>query len=116
MHRLGQILVNGTITNATITASGVSNVYMIGLENYATVNLAGTANVYMKPASGEIALHQTAAVPFQHACLLEAMLELEHSSHIWTSTTVRVRPPPAEGILYASQQSSTGREFGWRNV
>ncbi|BDA44395.1 hypothetical protein COCOBI_05-5790 [Coccomyxa sp. Obi] len=48
---LGQILVNGTITNATITASGVSNVYIIGLENYATVNLAGTANVYMKPAS-----------------------------------------------------------------
>ncbi|CAL8470358.1 g9900 [Coccomyxa elongata] len=48
---LGQILVNGTITNATITASGVSNVYIIGLENYATVNLAGTANVYMKPAN-----------------------------------------------------------------
>ncbi len=55
MHRLGQILVNGTITNATITASGVSTVYIIGLENYATVNLAGTANVYVKPANGDLA-------------------------------------------------------------
>ncbi len=50
--RLGQVLANGTITNATITASGVSTVYVIGLENFATVNLAGTANVYVKPMSG----------------------------------------------------------------
>jgi hypothetical protein len=51
--RLGTVVANGTITNATITASGVSSVYLIGLANYATVNLAGTANVYVKPSSGE---------------------------------------------------------------
>lgn len=52
LRRLGQVFVNGTVTNATITASGVSTVYVIGLENYATVNLAGTANVWVKPRSG----------------------------------------------------------------
>jgi hypothetical protein len=50
--RLGQIVINGTIHNASITASGVASVYLDGLLGYATVNLAGVANVYISADSG----------------------------------------------------------------
>ena len=64
---------NGTITNATITASGVSNVYLIGLENFAIVNLAGTANVYVKPANGELPLPQCSLLSLDSGkCLSDA--------------------------------------------
>lgn len=59
MCRLGSVVVNGTIHNASITASGVSTVWINGLDTYATVNLAGTADVYISSNSGTliVALH-----------------------------------------------------------
>ena len=55
--RIGNVMVNGSIVNASVVVSGVANVYLMGLENLAQVNLAGSANLYVEPASGEHPLH-----------------------------------------------------------
>ena len=39
------VVANGTFGNTSIIASGVGNVYVIGVEDQVVVNLAGTAAV-----------------------------------------------------------------------
>ena len=50
-------MVNGSVVNASVVASGVASVYLVGLENLAQVNLAGSANLYVEPSSGAHPLH-----------------------------------------------------------
>ena len=50
--RIWNIVVNGSIVNASLVISGVADVYLRGLHNLAKVNLAGTANLFIEPASG----------------------------------------------------------------
>ena len=45
------VVANGTFVNASIIASGVGNVYLIGVEDQVAVNLAGTAAVSVGAAS-----------------------------------------------------------------
>ena len=45
------VVANGTFVNASIIASGVGNVYLIGVEDQVAVNLAGTAAVSIGAAS-----------------------------------------------------------------
>ena len=45
------VVANGTFVNASIIASGVGNVYLIGVEDQVAVNLAGTAAVSIAAAS-----------------------------------------------------------------
>ena len=50
--RIGNIIFNGSIGNASLVVSGVATVYLLGLQNVAQVNLAGTASLFIEPASG----------------------------------------------------------------
>ena len=52
-YRLGQVVANGTFVNATIVASGVGDVHVIGVENAVSVNLAGTASVTIEGDAGD---------------------------------------------------------------
>ena len=46
-------MANGTFVNATIVASGVGDVHVIGVENAVSVNLAGTASVTIEAEAGD---------------------------------------------------------------
>ena len=50
--RLGTVLVNGSFVNATVVASGVSDVYLSGLKGTAMANLAGAADLLVNASVG----------------------------------------------------------------
>ena len=47
------MVANGTFVNASVVASGVGDVYVIGVENAVSVNLAGTASVTIAAEAGD---------------------------------------------------------------
>lgn len=48
------VVANGTFGNTSIIASGVGNVYVIGVTEQVVVNLAGTAAVSIGAASSKL--------------------------------------------------------------
>ncbi len=54
LRRLGMVVANGTFVNVSIIASGVGNVYVIGVEDQVAVNLAGTAAVSIGADSSKL--------------------------------------------------------------
>ncbi len=48
------VVANGTFVNTSIIASGVGNVYVIGVEDQVVVNLAGTAAVSIGADSSKL--------------------------------------------------------------
>jgi hypothetical protein len=54
--RTGRIIINGTIGDANVTASGTSTVYILTVNGTATVNLAGTASVGINSESSASSL------------------------------------------------------------
>ena len=60
--RLGTILVNGSFENATVVASGVSDIYLSGLKGTVVANLAGAADLLVNASKGA-PLPQTRAAP-----------------------------------------------------
>ena len=51
--RSGYIYVNGSIANATVAASGLATVYVLGLENAARVNLGGVSQAVIGSTEGQ---------------------------------------------------------------
>ena len=68
-HRLGQVLAIGTFANASIVASGIGDVYVIGVESAVSVNLAGTASVTIAAEAGGDHTHSLGASVLNHTLL-----------------------------------------------
>ena len=65
------VVANGTFDTATVIASGVGNVYVIGVESHVDVNLAGTASLSIGADSSECpnsSSHQQAMLTFCILC------------------------------------------------
>ena len=60
------MLANGTFVNASVVASGVGDVYVIGVENAVFVNLAGTASVTIEAEAGGDRTHSLGASVLNH--------------------------------------------------
>ena len=60
------MLANGTFVNASIVASGIGDVYVIGVENAVSVNLAGTASVTIAAEAGGDHTHSLGAPALNH--------------------------------------------------